>query len=492
MRGDKQTDFMSIQTPDWVKHAVFYQIFPDRFARTSRSLDYPEMAVPLEPWDAPPTLSGYKGGDLWGVIEQLDYLQDLGITALYLTPIFQSTSNHRYHTHDYYTVDPLLGGNQAFAELLEAAHQRHIRVVLDGVFNHASRGFFYFNDILENGPHSPWLDWFQVEGWPLSAYDGAKVANYVSWVDNRALPQFNHSNPAVREYIMRIGEYWIRQGVDGWRLDVPSEVDEPGFWQEFRDRIKAVNPEAYIVGEIWVDARQWLDGTQFDAVMNYLFTGPTLAFTAGDRVVMDYVEIPPYYPYPALAAADYQAQIQELLSFYPWEIQLAQLNLLSSHDVARALTVVGQDQASFELAVLLQMTFPGAPCIYYGDEVGLAGGLDPDCRRTFPEPQHWNQELLNQHKALIALRHKYPALRTGKYEPFIAEGDLYGFWRIDDQNRLGILVNTGETAKTISLPFTQKADHPPQHLYGSAVAKLVEEQIQVTLPARSGGILDLV
>jgi cyclomaltodextrinase len=194
---------VQVQTPDWVKHAIFYQIFPDRFARGSHDQTRNPWTRPdLEPWDAPPTLQGYKGGDLWGIIEKLDYLQDLGITALYLTPIFQSASNHRYHTHDYYRVDPMLGGNEALRELLDEAHQRDIKVILDGVFNHASRGFFFFNDILENGPYSPWLDWFQIERWPLSAYDGSLPANYVSWTNNRALPTFNHDNPVVREYIM--------------------------------------------------------------------------------------------------------------------------------------------------------------------------------------------------------------------------------------------------------------------------------------------------
>jgi len=304
---------MAIQTPDWVKNAVFYQIFPDRFARTHRHVDDPAMAVPLEPWETPPSLEGYKGGDLWGVMEKLDYLVDLGVTAVYFTPIFQSASNHRYHTHDYYRIDPLLGGDQAFADLLEAAHQKGLKVVLDGVFNHCSRGFFFFNDILENGPNSPWLNWFKVENWPLSAYDGALPANYLGWVGNRALPEFNHDNPAVREYIMRVGEYWIRQGIDGWRLDVPYEVETEGFWQEFRDRVKAVNPDAYIVGEIWTEAVQWLDGTQFDGVMNYPFTSATLAFAAGDRVRMDLVEIPHYFPYPALDAEGYASKIDHLL-----------------------------------------------------------------------------------------------------------------------------------------------------------------------------------
>ncbi|PSP12221.1 MAG: alpha-amylase, partial [Cyanobacteria bacterium SW_9_47_5] len=245
---------MPIQTPDWVKNAVFYQIFPDRFAKSKQphqgKLSDKKLRVSynvsFEPWEAPPTLQGYKGGDLWGVIEQLDYLQDLGINAIYFTPIFQSASNHRYHTHDYYRVDPLLGGNEALMALLEAAHRRNMKVVLDGVFNHASRGFYFFNDILENGPYSPWVDWFKIKDWPLSAYDGNKPANYVGWTGNRALPEFNHDNPDVREYLMEVGEHWIEVGIDGWRLDVADEIETPGFWQEFRDRIKGINPDAYI------------------------------------------------------------------------------------------------------------------------------------------------------------------------------------------------------------------------------------------------------
>src|SRR5262245_23482202 len=195
-----------IHTPDWVKHAVFYQIFPDRFAKSDK-LEKPSN---LEPWDSDPTVYGYKGGDLLGVLEHLDHIQALGATAIYFCPIFQSASNHRYHTHDYYQVDPLLGGNDVFLKLLEECHRRDLKVVLDGVFNHASRGFFQFNDILENGSYSAWLDWFIVHDWPLSAYDGDKPANYSAWWNMRALPKFNTDNPQVREYIMRIAEHWLK------------------------------------------------------------------------------------------------------------------------------------------------------------------------------------------------------------------------------------------------------------------------------------------
>jgi len=479
---------MQIQTPDWVKHAVFYQIFPDRFAKSQTARKRLHHHDRWEDWHAIPTLQGYKGGDLWGVTEKLDYIQDLGINAIYFTPIFQSASNHRYHTHDYYQVDPMLGGNDAFQALLEESHRRDIKVVLDGVFNHSSRGFFFFHDVLENGPHSPWVDWFKVYEWPVNAYNGDYPANYEGWDGNRALPVFNHDNSEVREYIMEIAEYWIKFGVDGWRLDVPFEIKTPGFWQEFRDRVKAVNPEAYIVGEVWGDSRQWLDGTQFDGVMNYLFTGPTIAFVAGDRVDISQVQSRDYQPSPPLFAAEYAEKIRALLALYDWEIQLTQLNLLASHDTARLLSIADGDQPSVELATLLLLTFPGAPSIYYGDEVGLPGALDPDSRRGFPLKSDWNYKIFECHRQLIALRHAHPALRTGNYKVLHAEGTVYVFARTLGDDTLVIAVNAGTTSAKLTL---NQSDLKPQSklLYGSADIQWVEQHLELHLPGRSGCVL---
>lgn len=481
---------MDIQTPEWVKHAVFYQIFPDRFAKGQQP-HHLFKTIQWEPWEAPPTVQGYKGGDLWGVIEKLDYLQDLGINAIYFTPIFQSACNHRYHTHDYYQVDPILGGNPALEALLKAAHQRQIKVVLDGVFNHCSRGFFFFNDILENGPYSPWVDWFKIEGWPLSAYDGSLPANYVGWANNRALPEFNHEHPDVREYIMKVAEYWIEFGIDGWRLDVPFEIKVPDFWQEFRQRVKAINPEAYIVGEVWTDSRQWLDGTQFDGVMNYLFTGPTIAFSAGDRVQIDLVEGPDYFPYPALSAAEYASKIQDLLNLYDWQIQLTQLNLLDSHDTARVLSVVGDDQKSVELATLLLLTFPGAPSIYYGNEVGLAGRTDPDSRRSFPSPEYWDKSVLDYHKKLIAIRHRYPALQTGSYQVLFAEGLVYVFARVLGSEVVIVAVNSGTEAEKVTVSLKDLPAYPSQVVYGDTTTHYQTEthEVELSIAGRNGCIL---
>ncbi|OKH19909.1 glycoside hydrolase family 13 protein [[Limnothrix rosea] IAM M-220] len=496
---------MSIQTPDWVKSAVFYQIFPDRFAKAEPPTPSPAMQVPLEPWESPPTLQGYKGGNLWGVIEKLDYLKDLGITAIYLTPIFQSACNHRYHTHDYYQVDPMLGGNRALKVLLDAAHKRGMKIVLDGVFNHASRGFFFFNDILENGPHSPWLDWFQVTDWPVSAYDGNFPANYVGWVDNRSLPKFNHENPQAREYIMRVGEYWAEFGIDGWRLDVPEQIEVEGFWQEFRDRLKKINPDLYIVGEIWFDASPWLDGTQFDGVMNYLFTREAIAFAGGENIVPELMEKPFHRQYEPINAAEYDRRIQHLLGLYDWEIQLTQMNLLSSHDVARLFTVLGGETekqgaiataiAGVKLCAVLLMTFPGAPSIYYGDEVGLGGGIDPDCRRVFPRENDWQPDITECYRELIQLRRRFPALQRGTYKFLLAEGKVYGFSRqLQTENftqTILVFVNAGleNYHGKVSLDSLGKFEAIAT-LYGNG-SELTKNQLALKLPARDSMILEL-
>ncbi len=490
---------MQIHTPNWVKHAVFYQIFPDRFARTVPPHQKWLLDVPLEDWDPPPTFHGYKGGNLWGVIAQLDYLQDLGINAIYLNPIFSSASNHHYHTLDYYQVDPLLGGDEAFASLLKEAHQRNIKIVLDGTFNHASRGFYFFNDILENGSNSPWLDWFKIQGWPISPYDESLPANYASWNDHRALPEFNTDHPGVREYIMRVGEHWIKLGADGWRLDSADYIKTTGFWQEFRDRVKAINPEAYIVGEIPMDAREWLDGTQFDGVSSLPFLNATTAFVVGDRQVKGHFQ--EYAPPPPTDAAGYGDQINELLQRYPWEIQLTQLNGVNNHDTARLIDVAGGDRPSLYLATLLLFTFPGAPCIYYGDEVGLTGGYDPDCRKAFPSQQEWDRDILEYHRQLITLRHTHAALRIGEYQTLYAEGQIYVFARILAEEVLVIAVNAGnETAKVTIQPSwgslaAASASQPNQILftYGSGEAnwsvEAAQRSLNLTLAPRCGLIL---
>ncbi|MDP8959336.1 MAG: glycoside hydrolase family 13 protein [Actinomycetota bacterium] len=450
----------------------------------------------METWDSPPTAHGYKGGDLLGVVEHLDWICELGIDALYLNPIFRSASNHRYHTHDYYTVDPLLGGDEAFEELLEACHRRGLRVVLDGVFNHAGRGFFQFNDILENGRQSPWLDWFTIRGWPLRAYDHDQPPNYRAWWNLHALPTFNTDNPQVREYLLRVAEHWVEKGIDGWRLDVPMEIDTPGFWEEFRERVRRRSPQAYLVGEIWRDAGSWISaGDRFDGTMNYLFTGPTLAFTAGSRIDRKVVEGVPYRVSPPLDAAGYGDAIGRLLALYPEPAHQANLNLLGSHDTPRVISASGGDRRSVVLAALLLFTFPGAPCIYYGDEIGLPGGRDPGCRASFPwaSPESWDTEILEAFRSLIALRRSHSALRTGAYRPLWPPsrrpgGMLYVFLRESGQETLLVAVNAGTGPETATL----RSFGPQDHLLVWGKGR-VEHQgvVRVTVPPRTGAVWEV-
>lgn len=438
---------MEFKTPDWVHHAVFYQIFPDRFA----SSDQVRKPSNLESWLASPTIHGFKGGDLMGVYEKLDYLQDLGITAIYLNPIFQSASNHRYHTHDYFQVDPLLGGNTAFATLLKASHQRGIRVVLDGVFNHASRGFFQFNHILETGEKSPYLDWFKVHRFPLNAYHGKP--NYECWWSLAGLPTFNHANPQVQDYIFEIARYWIDQGIDGWRLDVPFEIREPGFWQKFREVVKTANPDAYITGEIPWDATPWLQGDQFDGVMNYLMTYPCWSFFGGDKMSDDLVGHWRGHDEAGFVstAEAFAKAVTALLTKYPRPAVLAQMNLLDSHDTARFLSITGSKDA-LRLAALFMFTYPGAPCIYYGDEIGLEGGKDPDCRRAFPwDEKAWDQDLLAYFRACIRIRTGNPALRTGEWRILSAGRGVVSYERRLRENMVIVVLNNTPSTHPLDL-----------------------------------------
>jgi cyclomaltodextrinase / maltogenic alpha-amylase / neopullulanase len=434
--------------PTWINDAVFYQIFPDRFAKSARL----ETLSHLEPWDSLPTPHGYKGGDLYGVAEQIPYLLALGINAIYLCPIFRSASNHRYHTHDYFCVDEMLGGQAAFDYLLKTAHEHGIKIVLDGVFNHASRGFFQFHDLLENGAQSPFKDWFTVHDYPLNAYDG--TPNYLCWYDNPALPKFNTANPEVREFIMRVAEHWLRLGIDGWRLDVPDEIDDDSFWQEFRSRCKKINPEAYIVGEIWGDARRWLAGDQFDAVMNYPFTRIALGFCGANTLRSEVIANTGLYAdIIALDAPKAAALTSELLARHPLHTSLAQLNLLGSHDTPRMLSTLGSLEAA-KLTVLMQMTFPGTPCVYYGDEIGLQGTREPACRGTIPweNTELWNADLHSWFKHLIALRHAQPALQRGGFKTVFAESQTFAFERSLEQDRILVILNASGDAVNFDLP----------------------------------------
>jgi neopullulanase len=482
----------TFQTPAWVRDAIFYQIFPDRFAMSAK-LPKPSN---LEHWDSPPTFHGFKGGDLLGVVEHLDYLQDLGINAIYFTPIFQSTANHRYHTHDYYRVDPLLGGDMALRKLLDEAHRRSMRIVLDGVFNHASRGFFQFNDILENKKQSPYLDWFIVKSWPLHAYEPENAKpGYEAWWGLKALPKFNTQTPAVRQFLWNVARYWIEFGVDGWRLDVPNEINDDEFWREFRRNVKAANPEAYIVGEIWQPAERWLQGDQFDAAMNYQFMRACVEFFIGARGDASLMEGGYGKPQP-LDATGFAQAIDVLLKRYPAPATATMLNLLDSHDTPRFLSMARGDETALRLATLFQMTYPGAPSIFYGDEIGMMGGKDPDTRRGMIWRHNWwNQSLRDYVKRCIALRHTHPSLRYGAYTMLYANDMTYAFGRHLHNETCIAIFNAGDKPHTFDLPLRAVLpDGAPLRDVWNATQFCAQAGVvsHLTVSARTGMVLEQV
>jgi cyclomaltodextrinase len=480
----------SFETPEWVRDAIFYQIFPDRFARSQR---VPKPAN-LEPWDSPPTHHGFKGGDLLGVAEHLDYLQDLGITALYFNPVFQSTANHRYHTFDYTQVDPILGGDEALRALLDEAHRRGLRVVLDGVFNHASRGFFQFNHIVENGAASPYVDWFIAKHFPLRPYEAPQCQHgYEAWWGLPALPKLNTATPAVREFLWDVAEHWIEFGADGWRLDVPGEIDDDAFWGEFRRRVKAANPEAYIVGELWGDAQRWLRGDQFDATMNYKLAQACLGFFAGDSLWQEEAACTGYHWIDLLSAAQFRAEVERLLCLYPRPVVEVQLNLLGSHDTPRFRTLARGDGSAYRLATLFQMTYPGAPSIYYGDEIGLEGRHDPGCRAGFPwDERSWDGELREFVRQCIALRRAHPALRRGDLTWLWAESGAVAYARRLGGETLVVALNASRAPITLALPVagTLADGAVAADVWSGRALGVAQGRLDgLHLPARSGVVL---
>lgn len=476
------------ETPDWVRDAVFYQIFPDRF---SRSLLVPKPSN-LRPWGSIPTTHGYMGGDLIGVFEHLDYLVDLGINALYFTPIFQSASNHRYHTHDYEKVDPMLGGNEALRRLIDGAHELGIRVVLDGVFNHASRGFFAFHDILENGADSAYLDWFEIRGFPLNAYDPDKPPNYAAWWNLPALPKFNIRTPAVREFLLGIARRWVDFGIDGWRLDVPNEIDDDDFWREFRRRVKQTNPQAYIVGEVWHESQRWLHGDMWDAVMNYLFTRACLGFFIGENLDRNELDRTILSAAKPLNATEFGDELQRQLGLYHPNVTAVMLNLLDSHDMARFLTLARGDQSALRLATMFQMTYVGAPSIFYGDEVGVTGGHDPLNRPGFPwDSASWDRRLLHEFQRLIAFRKQSTALRRGSYTRLFSNGGLFCFVRRHQREAVVVALNTEASARTVDLPVLGHLTEGAvlEDPWKQAAVRVQQGALrQVDIPARTGRI----
>lgn len=429
----------AITVPGWAKEAVFYQIFPDSFARkepTPTGEDFPS-------WGSEPDVVAHLGGNLGGLRDRLDYLSGLGINALYLCPIFQSNSCHRYNTYDYFKVDSRLGTLEDFKSLLMDCHRRGIRVVLDAVFNHTCDTFPRFQDVLENGSESPYVNWYFIKEYPLAVDE---VYRYERFSFERHMPKLNTENREVRRYLLEVARYWTQLGIDGWRLDVANEIDL-SFWRNFRREVKAINPEALIIGEVWGDSQPYLAGDMFDSVMNYPFT------TICRSHFLD----------GTLGATAFRQEINRLLTHYPEPMTQCMYNLLGSHDTARWLTLAKGREEAVACSVVFQFLFVGMPAIYYGDETGMVGEDFIKARRCmcFTPANMAGQTLLKLYRNLVAFRKAHPALSEGVFrwlDPQPIQGSApLAFLRRTDGDTVVMIWNPGDEPVQCKLPWDGQA-----------------------------------
>ena len=419
-----------MRPPEWVRDAVFYQIFPDRFRNGDVSNDPPGT----RPWGGLPDRKSTFGGDLNGILEKLDYLEDLGVTALYLTPIFKAPSNHKYDTEDYFQVDPAFGSDETLRELVAALHARGMRIVLDGVFNHCGERHPFFRDVCQQGKASPYWDWFTIWG---DRVVREPTPNYACWAGVPSMPEWNHRNPKVREYLLSVVRHWLSEyQIDGWRLDTVDYLP-PDFVRDIYRTVKRANPDAYVLGEVMGIATSWFKYEALDGVMHYkLWEGLVNFFAEG-----------------AWDAGRFAGYVRSLLRSYPLENSYACYTLLGSHDKPRFLTLCDGDKRRLLLATAFLFSFPGAPAIYYGDEVGLEGGEDPDCRRPFPwAEERWDREILETVRRLVRIRRDSPALRRGDFVLVAARGRLLSFLRLSEGEEVLVALNAGEQDANAALP----------------------------------------
>lgn len=507
-----------LRSPEWSKHAIWYQIMIDRFCNGDRSKDGSTTRPWTSSWYQPSEWEGEDGqsfyehyvfarmygGDLAGVRERLDYLQELGVTALYFNPIFHAQGHHKYNASDFRHIDTGYGAgedyldsikdedlldpstwtwtpsDQVFLDFLKECKQRDLRVVLDGVFNHVGIFHSAFVDVQKNGKDSRFADWFDITSWEPFEYTG--------WAGFGELPVFAKDEDgfacdAVKEHIFAITRRWMdpngdgdpSDGIDGWRLDVPMEVAMP-FWEEWSELVTSINPDAYITGEVWDSAEEWLDGKRFHAVMNYRFTAAVVAW-------IGHVE-------RKILSTEFDDRLAQLRKAYPDEATSCLMNLLDSHDTDRFVSMMLNPDNDFDkgnreqeagstydarrpdplqyqklrLAVLIQMTYVGAPMIYYGDELGMWGSDDPNNRK----PMLWpdlapyanadedvpDEDLLAYYKRAIALRNEFPALRTGVFETILTddEQDLWVFRRTLAHEQLLVAMTAGEAEASFDIP----------------------------------------
>jgi cyclomaltodextrinase len=542
------------RTPEWARHAIWYQIFPERFCNGDPSND-PQPCRPWtsewftpSDWERPHADAFYSyvfqrryGGDLAGIRKKLPYLKELGVNALYLNPVFQAESLHKYEATNYLHVDEHYGvpgdydavaatedlddpstwkwtqSDKLFLELIREAHALGLKVIIDGVFNHVGVKHPAFQDVQKRGRESKYADWFDITSWDPLDWNG--------WAGHKDLPVFRKAehglaSEGAKAHIFNVTRRWMdpdgdgdpSDGVDGWRLDVPNEIALP-FWVDWRQHVRSINPQAYITGEIWQRADQWLDGRTFDAVMNYPFA----------RAAVDWICNRAH----KISASQVDARLRELRGAYPSDITAVLQNLLDSHDTARIASMALNPDREYErghraqehpgynhgkpgpreyararLCALLQMTYVGAPMIYYGDEVGMWGADDPSNRK----PMLWKElepyenplencvmdEQLVWYKQIIALRNRLPALRSDNFETVLVHdaADVWAFRRWTDDSQVLVVLNASEYVRDALLPVRDGWPAKWNIALGDPGAlQMLPQDLAVRVPALSGCVL---
>lgn len=426
-----------VTPPGWAEDTIIYNIFPDSFATEYRYLS--KMGDEKE-WNGT-TVKGKLGGTIRGICENVGYLKELGVNAIYINPIFTAGEYHKYDLLDYFHIDPCFGTDDDFHRLIDVFHANGLKVIIDGVFNHCGWYFFAFDDVVKKGEQSVYRDWFYGLQYPVvRPEDPETYPGYECFGYERMMPKLNLANPETAAYFCKVGRYWVEKfHIDGWRLDVASEIND-GFWRSFRESVKSVNPEAILIGEVWESAGHWLDGTMFDSTMNYDFRKHCRRFF-GEQTA---------------DAREFDSRVTDMRMRYRRQTVYAQLNLLDSHDVSRFRSLCREEE-SFRLAVIFQMTFPGMPSIFYGDEAGLTGILEEEYRQPMPwDTLDEDNSLFRLYQRAIALRRKEQALRKGEYRTLLAEpgSRVYGYERYlrteeGTTERISIFLNMEEQAVEI-------------------------------------------
>lgn len=449
--------------PKWIEDQVWYSIFPERFNNGDPSINHPNTMA----WGDTTSYSNEQrfGGDLRGIINKLDYIKNIGFTGIYMTPIFESDSTHKYDVNNYYKIDKAFGDNETFKELVEKAHNVGLKIMLDAVFNHCGFRHPYFQDVIKNGKKSPYYDCFyiidrnkNIINFELNEDNTIKrekiggmfknhdLLNYRTFAFTPYMPKLNTNHPVMKEHLLNAATYWIKEyDIDGWRLDVSNEVSHK-FWREFRDTVKAAKSDAYIVGENWDNSNPWLHGDQYDGVMNYELLFPLWSYFGTNTTT------PPY------TSTEFMYKINKLLVDYPKNVLRSMYNLVDSHDTTRILEICSNNIQLVKLPYLFLFSFPGAPSIFYGGEVGVTGKHDPDNRHCMIwDKESQNQEILSHIKKLIELRQHSADYKSTEISWILVDDELELL--IYKKGETYFIINKSDKSQTISLPKELQHQH---------------------------------